>query len=188
VANQASEYTSDAPHRLQGALVRLRPVEFEDLSLLHRWRNDAAMAGPFANLPPASLTQVQRRYNERPTFDLRGGDLLIVCRADEQPVGTVQFHRVGYSRSSPVENIGIMITPERRGQGYGAEAQRLLADYLLLMFPIARVEASTEVENIAEQRALEKAGFLREGVARSVMWRAGRWRDMVVYSRIRGDA
>jgi len=108
--------------------------------------------------------------------------------ADDLSIGTLQFHRAGYASTSPAENDGVMIAPERRGRGYGAEAQRLLADYLLMMFPIARVEAGTEVENTAEQRALDKAGFTREGVARSVMWRAGRWRDMVIYSRVRGDS
>jgi len=40
---------------------------------------------------------------------------------------------------------------------------------------------------VAEQRALEKANFLREGIARHAQFRAGQWRDLVVYSRLRGD-
>lgn len=30
-------------------------------------------------------------------------------------------------------------------------------------------------------------GFQREGVARHAQYRAGRWRDLVIYSRLRGD-
>jgi RimJ/RimL family protein N-acetyltransferase len=51
--------------------------------------------------------------------------------------------------------------------------------------PAHRIEAYTEVENIAEQRALEKAGFEREGVLRQTIFRAGKWRDSVVYALIR---
>src|SRR6266567_2788049 len=35
-----------------------------------------------------------------------------------------------------------------------------------------RIEAATEVGNVAEQRALEKAGFTREGVLRGSGWRS----------------
>ncbi|WP_220447863.1 GNAT family N-acetyltransferase [Nonomuraea diastatica] len=40
---------------------------------------------------------------------------------------------------------------------------------------------------MAEQRALEKAGFTREGVLRGSGFRAGRWHDSVLYSMIRAD-
>ena len=85
-------------------------------------------------------------------------------------------------------NIGIRLLPEHRGHGYGGPAQRLLAGYLLGIHPVNRIEASTDVENKAEQRALEKAGFQREGVVRGAQWRRGAWHDLVVYSRLRDDA
>jgi [ribosomal protein S5]-alanine N-acetyltransferase len=43
------------------------------------------------------------------------------------------------------------------------------------------------VENIAEQKALEKAGFRQEGLLRSAEFRAGQWRDGWIYSRLRGE-
>jgi RimJ/RimL family protein N-acetyltransferase len=52
---------------------------------------------------------------------------------------------------------------------------------------VERLEASTDIDNVAEQRALEKAGFLREGVLRHAQYRAGSWRDVVLYGRLRHD-
>ena len=72
-----------------------------------------------------------------------------------------------------------------RGLGYGTEAQRLLADYLFVNTEVNRVEASTDVQNFAEQRALEKAGFTRDGVLRGAQYRAGGWHDLAVYSILR---
>ena len=43
------------------------------------------------------------------------------------------------------------------------------------------------MENVAEQRALERAGFTREGVLRHTQLRAGRWRDNVIYSVLRAE-
>jgi RimJ/RimL family protein N-acetyltransferase len=52
---------------------------------------------------------------------------------------------------------------------------------------VQRIEAATEVGNVAEQRALEKAGFTREGVHRCTGWRDGAYRDGVWYSMVRTD-
>ena len=52
---------------------------------------------------------------------------------------------------------------------------------------VHRIWAATEVENVAEQRALEKAGFTREGTLRGAGWRDGAWRDGVSYSLLRTD-
>lgn len=52
---------------------------------------------------------------------------------------------------------------------------------------VNRVQAETEITNIAEQRALEKAGFTREGVLRGATFRAGKWHDQVVYGVLRAE-
>jgi RimJ/RimL family protein N-acetyltransferase len=83
--------------------------------------------------------------------------------------------------------MGIGLLPEARGKGWGTQAHRELVRYLFAHTTVVRIEADTEAENIAEQRALEKAGFTREGVLRSVGFRDGRWRDGVRYSILRDD-
>ena len=66
-------------------------------------------------------------------------------------------------------------------------AQRLLADYLFSTTLANRIEATTEIENVAEHTALERAGFQREGVLRDRGFVRGQWRDGVMYARL-GDA
>ena len=84
-------------------------------------------------------------------------------------------------------NIGIGLLERARGRGYGTRAQRLIAEYLFAHTQVNRIEAETETGNLAEQRALEKAGFTREGVLRGAIFRDGQWHDMVSYSMIRSD-
>jgi len=43
------------------------------------------------------------------------------------------------------------------------------------------------VENAAEQGALARAGFTREGVLRGAQFRAARWHDIVVWSVLRSE-
>ena len=114
---------------------------------------------------------------------------LAVTSLDGKLVGEVSWNTVqhGPSPACRALNIGITLFREHRGHGYGPAAQAELADYLFQTTRMERLEASTDVENIPEQRALEKAGFHREGVLRHAQFRAGAWRDVVLYSRLRGD-
>jgi RimJ/RimL family protein N-acetyltransferase len=103
--------------------------------------------------------------------------------------GAVSWHRVAYgpNAGSHAWNIGIGLAPASRGHGVGSVAQRLLAEWLLATTPTERIEASTDVDNLAEQRALERAGFTREGVLRSAQRRADGRHDLVSFSLIRPD-
>jgi len=83
--------------------------------------------------------------------------------------------------------LGIGLFPEARGHGHGTQAHQLLVDYLFAHTTVHRIEAATETGNIAEQKALDRAGFSREGVVRGARWRGGAWRDEVLYSILPTD-
>jgi RimJ/RimL family protein N-acetyltransferase len=103
--------------------------------------------------------------------------------------GQVTWHLESYGPNpgSRAWNIGIGLSPGTRGHGVGAVAQRLLAEWLLDTTHLDRIEASTDVENIAEQRALEKAGFTQEGILRSAQERLDGRHDLFVYSLLRDE-
>ena len=125
-----------------------------------------------------------------PLRNERNGQLMVERVADGQPIGVVGFHAVGYGPNpeSGAWNIGIGLLPEARGQGYGTEAQALFAAYLFETTDVNRVEAQTDVDNVAEQRSLEKAGFVREGTIRGAQYRAGAYHDLVTYSILRDES
>ena len=77
--------------------------------------------------------------------------------------------------------------PEARGRGVGTAAQRMLVRYLFAHTQVNRIDANTDLTNVAEQRALEKAGFTREGVLRGAQFREGTYHDMVLYSILRHE-
>jgi RimJ/RimL family protein N-acetyltransferase len=103
--------------------------------------------------------------------------------------GAVSWHRVAYGATSGSHawNIGIGLAPASRGHGVGWLAQQLLAVWLLERTSAYRIEASTDVVNVAEQRALERAGFTREGLLRSAQARADGRHDLYSYSLLRSD-
>lgn len=108
-----------------------------------------------------------------------------VVIVDGRIIGTMSWHAVFYgpTQGSRAWSMGIALAPDWRDRGWGSLAQRLLADHLL--HSAHRVEACTDIANIAEQRSLEKAGFTREGVLRQAQSRSDGQHDLVMYARVR---
>jgi RimJ/RimL family protein N-acetyltransferase len=125
----------------------------------------------------------------RVTGAVRSSLLSVLDAATGELLGGVSWHGVDYGGtvSSSAWNVGIGLLPAARGRGVGTLAQRLLVEHLLATTDLDRIEASTDVDNVAERRALEKAGFRREGVLRGAQLRGGIRRDLVHYGLVRGD-
>ncbi|WP_051898082.1 GNAT family N-acetyltransferase [Sciscionella sediminilitoris] len=106
-----------------------------------------------------------------------------------EPLGAVSWVAMLHGPSYPclAYNIGIVLAPAARGRGIGTAAQRLLLEYLFAYTDVYRIEASTDVDNLAEQRCLERIGMCREGVLRGAQLRAGIRRDVVLYAVLRED-
>lgn len=143
---------------------------------------------------PWNFFEIQASNRLHRRFATTGGitddaGMLAVETNDGTLVGSVSWFTVQHGPSAACHafNVGISLFAEHRGQGYGSSAQRQLCDYLFSTRLVERVEAGTDLDNVAEQRALASAGFHREGTLRHAQFRAGHWRDVILYSRLRGD-
>ncbi|UIJ35746.1 GNAT family N-acetyltransferase [Allobranchiibius sp. GilTou73] len=117
------------------------------------------------------------------------GALSVVVTEDRSLAGTVSWiwQHWGPNAASRNPMIGIWLRPSHRGRGIGRDAQAQLVDLFFRHTTVNRVEAHTDVDNIAEQRALEAAGFQHEGVTRGAQWRDGSFHDGVLYAILRAD-
>jgi RimJ/RimL family protein N-acetyltransferase len=178
--------TNDQRLPYDGITVRLRDVTLADADLIDRWNQEPGVFNDFGHRAPIAREPL---IAGRPLRNEHNGSLMIESIEDGQPVGTIAYRKVMYGPppDSDAWQIGIDLPPETQGRGYGTEAQRLLADWLFATTPVNRVEAATDIENVPEQRALEKAGYVREGVLRGSQFRAGAYHDLVYYSRLRSD-
>jgi len=166
-----------------GSSLMLRSVEEADLVVFRRLFIDPTATGEFEwfGYRADRFRELESRWHED---GLMGDEtFLTVALGDNACIGLVSW-RTGRFGSY---EIGIALLPEHRGKGHGTEAQRQLVEYLFSNFPVHRVEAATEAENRAEQRALERVGFVREGIRRSGRFRNGQWRDGVSYGLLRED-
>jgi ribosomal-protein-alanine N-acetyltransferase len=164
--------------------VTLAPVTEDDLAMFRRFAVEPGLIG----LDWAGFRDAQepaRRYAADGYLGATDGRLIAL--ADGERTGFVSYRSVQYGGTAPGWEIGIALLPEWRGRGVGWRAQATLCEYLFEHTPAQRIQAGTHPENVAEQKALTKAGFQLEGVIRACEFRAGQWRDGLLYSRLRSD-
>lgn len=85
-----------------------------------------------------------------------------------------------------VIEIGYWLYPSARGRGVATRTARALAEHAFDL-GVRRVVAHVKVGNSASERVLERAGFTREGVSRSVPTADGGRVDKTVWSLLPGE-
>jgi ribosomal-protein-alanine N-acetyltransferase len=172
--------------------VTLRPVVEDDLPLLQRFAVEPWLIGLDWNGYRDPQAPV-RRFAEDAFLGKEDGRLMVSTGSGTAgsdttaTAGFVSWRSGTFDGRTPYWEIGIALLPEYRGRGIGWRAQAVLTTYLFEHTPVQRIQAATHPENLAEQKALEKAGFRLEGVIRGCEFRAGKLRDGFLYSRLRDD-
>lgn len=91
------------------------------------------------------------------------------------------------NRVHQLANLGYWIRTSAAGRGFATSATRLAARFGFTQLGLRRIEIVTAVNNVASQRVAEKAGAVREGVARKRLLIHGESHDAVLYSLIPAD-
>jgi RimJ/RimL family protein N-acetyltransferase len=166
--------------------IQLRPALEADLWVFERQAFDSESAGIFNWAGYRNFSAIRRRLVEDGLIGPDDGFLIV--SVDGEAAGTVAWHKISYGAPAwSCWNIGATLLPEYRGKGFGAICQARLVTYLFDNSPVHRIEAYTDVENVAEQRCLEKLNFVQEGLLRAAQFRQGRWRDIYIYAVVRAD-
>ena len=168
--------------------VLLRAFGEDDLRFLDRLCTDPDALGLFA-WPGFIDVRTRRRRWEKDGYIGVESTALAVVLPDGTVAGITSWQPRNRGGSPGVcYEIGLALLPDHRGRGLGTAAQRLLVDHLFRYTTAHRLEALTNTRNIAEQKALERLGFRREGVLRGIVFGNGAWQDNVIYSLLRDEA
>ena len=171
---------------LVGRHVILRPLRSSDVETYFDLNADIRKAGPFWPMSIASERGFRSRFEKTGLWSKEFSALLVTDHED-RPLGYV-----GFFPGAPYQNtreIGYrLFDPRNHGRGIMTEAVSLTVAYLFASMRIERVQAAVIVGNTASRRVLEKAGFQKEGVLRSVVYVHGETADMELFSILREEA
>jgi len=160
---------------LEGKNVNLRNATENDVLLVMQWWNDPQYMGEFQDTKTLPNEELEKVMLERTIF-------FMIEKKDGAKIGHIGGWMIGRTME-----IGFALLPNARNKGYGSEAIQLMVDYLFITKDIARIQVSTDTENAASQKAVEKAGFIREGTMRKSWYMRGDYRDHYLYSILREE-
>jgi RimJ/RimL family protein N-acetyltransferase len=99
-------------------------------------------------------------------------------------IGGGTLHHLDCERG--IIEIGYFVLPAARGRGVATTIARLLAEQAFSL-GVQRVAAYVNVGNTASERVVERAGFTREGIVRSMPKPDGRRVDKTLFSLLPGE-
>lgn len=182
VETRALEFPAEGVRR-DGLLYRMPTVD--DVEKIAPVFADESIGGA-ANMPRLDPIEVRGQLDVFPAL-LREGIMLPLVVEDAETgelVGGAVLHDFNWALGQA--EIGYWLFHEARGRGIATRIARFLAEHGLEL-GLERIEARVFVGNTASERVLERAGFTREGVLRSLPRRWGGRADMTVYSLLPGE-
>jgi aminoglycoside 6'-N-acetyltransferase len=167
---------ADLPDELRGDRVTLRPATGADVPAL---------------LAVARTPEVHRWWGDQDTLaaDITGDEVgVFTISIDGAVVGMIQFDEEDDPEFRHA-GIDVYLHPRVHGHGYGTDAVRTLARWLVADRGHHRLTIDPDARNHAAIRAYAKAGFKTVGTLRrySDVHRTGQWSDGLLMDALAED-
>ncbi|MCJ7698960.1 GNAT family N-acetyltransferase [Candidatus Bathyarchaeota archaeon] len=155
--------------------LRFRPLEKEDLKLLHVWENDSElmMYSRSEPLNMATMAQLEERFAE---WTKNEKNLLFIVEnmGSNEPIGFASIRREVWG-NVPGADVGTYIgKKELWEKGFGKKITVALLEMSFMHLGLEHCQAWSVEYNTRAHRALESCGFKKGGVVRNTVYVAGR--------------
>jgi RimJ/RimL family protein N-acetyltransferase len=162
----------------------LRPPTVADVPSIAPAFLDPAVGGE-AGLPKLTEPQIRTFIEEQLAEHQASGRLFPLLVVDgDAIVGGTSLNN--YDPFRDRVEIGYWLLPEGRGRGIATRVTRALAEHAFYV-GVLRVEAVVRPANKPSIRVLERAGFTREGVLRSLLRHEDGRADAILFSLLPGE-
>lgn len=165
---------------LVGEKIYLRPATAEDIANTYHW---LLLSDPWSRtcrpIPYRTAAQVGEAFKKRDASPYEQ-PFMVIRKKDNVPVGKVSFF--DFNTQNRSAELGLIVDPDERENGYGLAALRLLCRHLFKTRGLNKVYAQTASFNKAAQGLMKKAGFKLDGTLRHHYFYEGEYYDGLVYS------
>jgi RimJ/RimL family protein N-acetyltransferase len=165
---------------LESERLRFRITAEDDYELLHSWWLDPKVmmlqsVGAALLKGRDSIIGMFRAWS---TSTESGFGYSIALKETDQLIGHVALW--GITVKDQGANLGIILSPQVWGQGYGKESLLLVLRYSFQELNLHRVQLEVLGDNTRAIRCYKNAGFREEGIRRQVYFRGGKWQDQML--------
>lgn len=156
-----------------------RKMTMEDAEQYHAWRNDLEVMQSTSPFLDTYTMEETRDFMQHVILGSASSkSYLLLLKESGKPIGIMSLIHIDLKNRN-AECILDIGDKDCWGQGYGAEAMRLLLDYAFLEMNLHRLGLRVFSFNQRAIRLYEKVGFTREGSARQSLFRGGSWHDVI---------
>lgn len=169
---------------LENELVRLRPLEPEDLELLYRWENNPEWWSMGSTVSPYSRYVLKEYIAEahRGIYEQKQIRLMVEYCSTGAAVGMADLY--DFDPHCRRAAVGILLDPLYRKNGLATEAVRLLADYAFSFLKLHQLYAYVPVANTPSKTLFTRCGFTVTGILTDWIWIEDAYSDVLVMQRI----
>jgi len=169
--------------RLEGKLVRLRPMKDSDYEYFASLKNDLRTQAWNQRLPMAHTAAMMKERFEKSSKKPNTGEYAI-----EKLDGTLIGH-IGFSESTPRldASIGVVTGLEHWGKGYSQEAHELILEYLFEERGLQVVRLWSQSANERGVAAAKKLGFKVQAVFRESTIAKGKYSSTTYMDMLREE-
>jgi len=171
---------------LEGKLVKLRPLEPEDLERAYGWMNNPEATYFLGMRYPISRAEEERWLREASANNFASGVRLAIETKEGVTIGSIDLRST--SPEDRRASLGVVIgEPEHWSKGYGADAIMTLLRFGFHQMNLNRVSLEVFENNERALACYRKCGFQQEGRLRQDRFRHGRYWDMIVMGILREE-
>lgn len=138
--------------------LQLRKIESEDLDLIVNWSTSLVAYGNCLTPENLELKQLAHQLTSGALWNSQEKLFLVAIRESDKPIGTAHYWQSPSKKETATISLKIAL-PDERNKGYGTELQKFLIMQLFNHKQFQNIEMYTDINNIAQQRCLEKLGF-----------------------------
>ena len=174
--------------RLFGERIMLREYKKEDLQYMRMWVNDPEVTENLSDifLYPHTLNATESFLNMMLEGKSSEKGFVIANKDTEEYIGQIDLMSIDWKNR--VASLGIIIgSEENRSRGYGAEAIRVLQEFVFESLNLNRLELMLHDYNQRGYKCYLKCGFREEGRKRQDYYINGRYTDTIYMGILRAE-
>lgn len=162
----------------------LRAMEKSDADKIVTMRNDSRILN---QLFSSKLIGIEQHLNwfKRSIINKERIDYIICLNTNDEVIGTVNFSEINYKDQK--SEFGILIAPEKWGNGYAYETSKRFIDYGFSELNLNKIYLNVFKDNKRALRLYKKVGFVEEGILKEEIFRNGEFKDIVRMAIFRGN-
>ncbi|MEP2280869.1 GNAT family protein [Maribacter sp.] len=169
---------------LKGEQIYLRALEQRDLDFLYELENNTKVWEVSGTVTPYSKDVLQLYLDSahRDIYDVKQLRL-VICTNEQNTVGLIDVF--DFEPNHNRAGIGIVVLDEaQRNKGIGAEAIKLLCNYLFEVLGLRQVYANILEENAPSLHLFKKLGFQEIGIKKDWVRFKGTYKNEVLLQKI----